>query len=118
MFCGFQSSVSAQNTQNTTLDSYLRERNVNRFHLSVGRLQPDHGPFNVVPLQGGLTAAHESDDNLPLARSAGVLYQHIIAIHDVLVAHGIPAHLECKNLAVSNDVTQRDAFVGLRRFDR
>ena len=54
----------------------------------------------------------------PWRARARLLYQYIIAVHDVLIAHGVSAHLERKYLAISDYVAQRDGFVGFRCLDR
>ena len=70
--------------------------------------------LGVKALQRGLGSAHQRHHDLSLARRACALDQHIIAVDDVLVAHGVAAHFEGKDIAIADHVMQRDALLRFR----
>ncbi len=111
-------AVFAQNAQHAALDRHLRGGHVDRIHLHIRRLQANHVAFGIEALERGLAAMNEGHHDLALAGGSRALHQHIIAIDDVLVAHGISAHFKSKHVAVADHVVQRDGFLRFRRFDR
>src|SRR5215472_13404579 len=100
---GYRLSVLAQDAEDASLNRDLRGRNIDRLHFDVRRLQSNGIPFRVEALQGGFTAAHQCNDNLALAGSPSPLHQNIVPVDDVLVAHGVPANLKGKHIAISHD---------------
>ena len=80
-------------------------------------MQTDHGAFAVETLEGGVGSVDEGDDDLALAGGAGPLDQHVIPGDDVLVAHGVATDFEGEDLAVADDVAERDGFGGFDGLD-
>jgi hypothetical protein len=109
--------VFAKDAEDLALDADVGGGSVNGRHLSVGGLQPDHAPFAVEALEGGIGAVDEGDDDLAFAGGACALDQNVVAGDDVFIAHRIAAHLEGEDLAVANDVAEGDAFGSLNGFD-
>ena len=109
--------VFAEDAENLTLNADVGGRGVDGGHLGVGRLQADHAAFAVEALEGGVGAVDEGDDDLAFAGGAGALNQDVVSGDDVLVAHGVAAHFKGEDLAVADDVRQRDALCGFDGFD-
>src|ERR1700728_1371560 len=106
--CCQESGVFAQNPQHPPLNSQLLCRHVNGSHLHIRRLEPYLIALNVIALQGGLTPPHQRDDDLARPRRLHALYQHIVAMNDVFVAHRVAAYFEGKNVFVSNNIAERN----------
>ena len=86
-------------------------------HLGVGGLQAHERAFEVEALEGGFGTADEGDDDVSLAGDIGALDEDVVAVDDVLVAHGFSAHLQGEDFAAADDVAERDAFGVLRGLD-
>ena len=80
-------------------------------------MEADHGAFAVEALEGGVGAIDEGDDDLAFAGGAGALYEDVVTVDDVLVAHGVSADLEGEDLAVADDVAEGDGLGGLDGLD-
>ena len=117
MLCGKVLCVFTEDAENFALDADVGGGGIDGGHLGVGGLQADHAAFAVEALEGGVGAVDEGDDDLAFAGGAGALDQDVVAGDDVLVAHGVAAHLEGEDLAVADDVRERDAFGGFDGFD-
>jgi len=112
------SGVFAEDTEDLALDGDAGGRGKDRGHLGVGGLEANHAALAVEALKGGVGAVDEGDDDLAFAGGAGALDEDVVAGDDVLVAHGVTANFEGKDLAVADDVTEGDAFSGLDCFNR
>ena len=74
--------------------------------------------FAVEALEGGVGVVDEGDDDLAFAGGAGSLNEDVISGDDVFVAHGVAADFEREDLAVADDVAERDGFGGFDGLDR
>jgi hypothetical protein len=83
-----------------------------------GGLEADLGTFVVEALEGGFGAVDEGYDDLSLAGGAGALNKDVVAADDVLVAHGVAADFEGEDVAVADDVVQRNGLGRLGSFYR
>src|ERR1700735_4770620 len=108
--CRQESGVLAQDPQHPALDCQLLCRHVNGGHLHIRRLEPDPIALNVIALQGGLAPAHQRGDALARAGRLHALYQHIVTMNDVFVAHRVAAYFEGKNVFVSNNIAERNGL--------
>src|SRR5690349_3761689 len=93
-------------------------RNDDRIHGAVGGLQADLHAFAVETLQSGVIAFHQRDNNFAIAGGVGFLYQHVIAVHDVLVPHALALHLKDEYIFGARDISERDGIAlrhGLNR---
>src|SRR2546426_7801320 len=64
-------------------------------HSGVGGLKPNPAPrLAVEPLDRGAGAVDQGDHHLAAVRLVPLLDDHEIAVPDLLVDHGVPAHLE------------------------
>lgn len=102
--------VFAEDAQDSALDGDLRRRNEDGLHFSVCGLQTHHVSLRVKTLQRGFGTMDEGHDDLALACGSGALNQNIIAIDDVLIAHGIAADFKGEDIFVSNYVAQGDGL--------
>src|SRR3974390_3087821 len=85
---GVSLSVLPKNPENAPLNCDLRRRNIDWLHLDVCRLQSNSVSFRVEALQGCFAASHQSNYDLTLPGSSSSLHEDIVAINDVLIAHG------------------------------
>jgi hypothetical protein len=74
-------------------------------------------PLGIETLQRGVRAVDEGDNDLSLAGSPGAFDQHVIAVDDVLVAHGIAADFEGEHVAVADNVVKGNCFWILHGFN-
>jgi hypothetical protein len=107
------SGIFSQNTEDFALNADIARRSEDGSHLGVGGLEADHISLTVEALEGGVCTVDEGHDDLSLTGGAGSLDQDIVAGDDVLIPHGVAANLEGEDLAIADDVGERDAFGGL-----
>ena len=112
------SGVFAEDTQDLALDTDVGCGGEDGGHLGVGGLEADHAALPIEALEGGIGTIDEGDNDFSLAGGSGSLDEDVVAGDDVLVAHGVAADFEGEDLAVADDVAQRDALGGLDGFDR
>ena len=110
--------VFAQHAQDAALNGHVRCRNVDRVHFEIGRLQADYVALGVKAFERRFVSVHESHDDFALAGCSCPFDENVVAVDDVLVAHGVSTHLEGEDIAVADDVVQRDGFGRLDCFDR
>lgn len=80
-------------------------------------MQANHAAFAVKTLEGSVGTVDEGDDDLAFTGGSRALDQDVVAGDDVLVAHGVATDFEGEDLAVADDVGERDAFRGLNSLD-
>jgi hypothetical protein len=109
--------VFTEDAENLALDADVGGGGVDGRHLGVRGLQANHAAFAVEAFEGSVGAVDERDDDLAFACGAGALDKNIVSGDDVLVAHGVTAHLQGKDFAVADDVAEGDAFGGFDRLN-
>jgi len=85
--------VLAEDAEDAALDGDLGGGDDDGVHFGVGGLEADHGALEVEALEGGFGSADEGDDDFALAGGAGALDEDVVAVDDVLVAHGFSTDL-------------------------
>ena len=111
----FGSAVFAQDAEDAALNGDLRGGYVDGIHFSVGGLEAN----NIIglieeALEGGFCAMDQGDDDFSLTSGAGALDEDVVAVDDVLIAHGISADFKGEDIAVSDDIVERDGLRGFR----
>ncbi len=106
--------VLAKYAEDAALDGDLGGGDDDGVHFCVGGLQADHAAFQIEAFEGGFGSSDEGDDDFSLAGGAGALDENVVAVDDVLVAHGFATNLEGEDFAIADDVAEGDA---LRVFD-
>ena len=110
-------SVFAEHAENAALDGDVGGGDDDGVHFGVGGLEANHGALEVEALEGGFGSADEGDDDFALAGGAGAFDEDVVAVDDVLVAHGFAADLEGEDFAVADDVAEGDGLRGFGGFD-
>lgn len=111
------SGVFTQDAEDLALNTDAVGRGEDGRHLRVGGLEADHAALAVEALEGGVGAVDEGDDDFAFAGGAGALDQDVVSGDDVLVAHGVATDFEGEDLAIADDVAERDAFSGFDRLN-
>src|SRR5208337_113511 len=111
-------SVLPQYSNHSSLYLYGSGGNHNRWHGGVRRLQADLVAFDVNALQSGVTAVHQRNHDLAIARDVRLFHQDIVTIDDVLVLHTLARHLEDEHLFGAREVGQRDGLGILQGLER
>src|SRR5262249_37312706 len=87
-------SVFGEDTDDTALDLDVAGRNHDGSHFGVGGLQADFaGAFAIEALEGSFISRDESDDDVAGVGDLGLLANDEVAIHDVILNHGIALDL-------------------------
>jgi len=108
----FGLSVFAEHAEDFALDADAGGGGVDGGHFGVGGLEADEVAFAVEALEGGVRAVDQGNDYFAFAGGAGALDQDVIARDYVFVAHGVAADFEGVDLAVADDVAERDGLGG------
>ena len=88
-------SVFAEDADDAALDFDVAGGNHDGSHFGVGGLQADFaGAFAIEALQSCLFPAHESDDDVAGIGNLRLFANDEIAIHDVILDHGIAFDLK------------------------
>lgn len=111
------SGVFSEDAEDLALNAHVGCCSVDRGHLLVRGLKADHGALAVKALEGGVSSVDQGDDDLALTSRAGTLDQDVVAIDDVFVSHRVAADFKGEDLAVTDDVAQRDGLGGFDGFD-
>jgi len=109
--------VFAEHSKDSALNGDLGGGNEDGVHLDIRRLKPDDGAFAVIALQGGLRTAHQGDNDFAGAGRRGAFDEDEVAVKDVLVAHGLAADLEGEDVAIADNVGQRNGLGVFNGFD-
>ena len=69
-------------------------------------------------LQGGFAAVDQRHDNFPLTGGLGFFDQHVVAVHDVVVAHGFSADFKSEDGFVVDNIVERQTIAILHCLQR
>src|ERR1700683_2245381 len=109
--------IFSQHSHYSSLYFYIRSQNDDGGHLRVRRLEPDlSARFAVKTLHRGLVLSDERHNDLPGVGHLGLFYNDVITIENVIVAHGFAAHLQNVCVLSAGEISQRDCFAVLYRF--
>src|SRR5579863_10252694 len=87
--------VFSEDAHDAALDADIGRGNDDGGHLRVGRLQADLAAgLAIETLYGGFVLADQRHDDFTGVRNLSLLDDDVIAVKDVVVAHGFALHLE------------------------
>lgn len=109
--------VFAKDAEDLALNADIRGRCEDGSHFSIRGLKPDHAALSVEALKSSVGTIDESDDNFAFPRGSGTFHEDVVSGDDVLVAHRVAANFKCEDLAVADDIAERDAFRCFNGFD-
>ena len=105
--CSALASILSQNSDYSTLDCHIRSRNDDRIHSCIGWLQANFIAFAIKAFEGGVGTLDKGDDNVAVVGDLSFLDQNVIAVEDVLILHGLAAHLEHKNIFGAGEIGEK-----------
>src|SRR5215467_2735220 len=109
--------VLAQHPDDSSLYLYGSCGNDDWFHPRIRRLQSDFVAFAIQAFEGSISACDQRHNDVPVVSDLSLLNEHIIAIENVLILHGVAAYLEYEGIFRAGEVRQRDAFWSFYGFD-
>jgi hypothetical protein len=112
-------SVFSEDADDAALDLYFGGGQDDGLHLRVGGLETDFSAgFAVEALEGGLFAADQGDDDFAGIRDLSLLDDDVVAVEDVVVAHGIALDLKDEAVLATGEVAEGDGFAVFDGFER
>src|SRR5512144_1430898 len=81
--------VLSQDSNDTALYRHCGGGNDDGLHCGIRRLQAYFFALAIEALERGISSIDECDYDLAVVGCLRLLYQYVIAVHDVLVLHGL-----------------------------